>query len=85
MTMNDWSTRANERIAFGSPNHPRFTAYDPIRMAPHPHGAARKIMGANGEIGSAIACRIWLFLLSLHTENMPTQSLCNDIEYEIPT
>lgn len=84
MTMNDWSARANERIALGSPNHPRFTAYDPT-APPLPHGAARKIMGANGEIGSAIACRIWLFLLSLHTENMPTQNLCNDIEYEILT
>lgn len=84
MTMNDWSARANERIAYGSPNHLRFTAYDPT-APPLPHGATRKIMGANGEIGSAIACRIWLFLLSLHTENMPTQNLCNDIEYKILT
>ena len=84
MSMNDWSARANERIAYGSPNHLRFTAYDPT-APPLPHGATRKIMGANGEIGSAIACRIWLFLLSLHTENMPTQNLCNDIEYKILT
>ena len=84
MSMNDWSARANERIAYGSPNHLRFTAYDPT-APPFPHGATRKIMGANGEIGSAIACRIWLFLLSLHTENMPTQNLCNDIEYKILT
>ena len=84
MSMNDWSARANERIAFDGPNHPRFRAYAPT-APPLPHGTARKIMGANGEIGSAIACRIWLFLLSLHTENMPTQSLCNDIEYEILT